>query len=212
MRLLAILLLSVCTAAVAQDTSSGSTTKKSSTKSSAKAGAIPDSQFVTKAAQGNLAEVALGKLATEKGQSDDVKKFGQKMVDDHSKAQQDLEGVASKNNWNIPKDVSAEQKAEQQRLEKLSGAAFDRAYVQMMVKDHTKDVAEFKREAASTSANSDLKDFATRTYPTLADHLTQIKAIHDSMNKSSKNGKAPAKSNKKNTAGETSGGAGLHLI
>jgi len=54
-----------------------------------------------------LAEVALGKLAAEKGQSDDVKKFGQKMVDDHSKAEQDLEGVASKNNWNVPKEVSA---------------------------------------------------------------------------------------------------------
>jgi len=103
MRLLAILFLSVCTAAVGQDMSSGSTTKKSS----AKAGAIPDAQFVTKAAQGNLAEVALGKLAAEKGQSDDVKKFGQKMVDDHSKAEQDLEGVASKNNWNVPKEVSA---------------------------------------------------------------------------------------------------------
>ena len=208
MRLLAILFLSLCTAAVAQDASSGSKTNKSTAKS----GAIPDAQFVTKAAQGNMAEVALGKLATEKGQSDDVKKFGQKMVDDHSKAQEDLEGVASKNNWAVPKEVNAQQKAEQQRLEKLSGAAFDRAYVQMMVKDHTKDVAEFKKEAASTSANSDLKDFATRTYPTLADHLTQIKAINDAMNKSSKSGKGPARSNKKNTAGETSGGAGLHVI
>jgi len=208
MRLLAILFLSLCTAAIAQDASSGSTTKKSS----AKAGAIPDAQFVTKAAQGNMAEVALGKLAAEKGQSDDVKKFAQMMVDDHSKAQQDLEGVASKNNWDVPKEVNAQQKAEQQRLEKLSGAAFDRAYVQMMVKDHIKDVAEFKKEAASTSAHSDLKDFATRTYPTLDNHLTRIKAINDAMNKSSKNSKAAGKSNKKNTAGETSGAAGLHLI
>lgn len=208
MRLFAILFLSICTFAVAQESNSGSTTKKSG----AKAGAIPDTQFVTAAAQGNMAEVALGKLATEKAQSDDVKKFGQMMVDDHSKAQEDLEGVASKNNWNVPKEVNVQQKAEQQRLEKLSGAAFDRAYVQMMVKDHTKDVAEFKKEAASSSANSDLKDFAIRTYPTLENHLTHIKAINDAMNKSSKNGKAPAKSNKKNTAGETSGGAGLLLI
>ena len=207
MRLFGILFLTACMA-VAQDTSAGSTTKKSG----AKTGAIPDAQFVTKAAQGNMAEVALGKLAAEKGQSDDVKKFGQKMVDDHSKAEQDLEGVASKNNWTLPKDVSAQQKAEQQRLEKLSGAAFDRAYVQMMVKDHTKDVAEFRQEAASTSANPDLKDFATRTYPTLEDHLTQIKAISDAMNKSTKRSKAAGKSSKKNTAAETSGGPGLHLI
>src|SRR5207248_608855 len=134
-------------------------------------------------------EVALGKMATEKSQNDDVKKFGQMMVDDHSKAEQELEGVASKNNLQVPKEVGAEQKAEQQRLEKLSGAAFDRAYMQMMVKDHVKDVAEFKKEAANTSANSDVKDFATRTYPTLDNHLTHAKAVHDAMNKSGSNGK-----------------------
>ena len=150
----AILFLAVCTAAVGQDTSSGSTAKKSGTKT----GAVPDAQFAAKAAQGNMAEVALGKLATEKSQNDDVKKFGQ-----------------------------------------------------MMVKDHIKDVAEFKKEAASTSANSDLKDFATRTSPTLDNHLTQAKALHDSINKSGAN-KAAGKSKKKNTAGTTSGGAGLNLI
>jgi putative membrane protein len=208
MRWVAILFLAICTAAVGQDTSSGSTPKKSGTK----AGAVPDAQFATKAAQGNMAEVALGKLATEKSQNDDVKKFGQMMVDDHSKAEQDLEGVASKNNWTLPKEVNAQQKAEQQRLEKLSGAAFDRAYVQMMVKDHVKDVAEFKKEAADTSANPDLKDFVTRTYPTLDNHLTHAKALQDSMNKSGASSKAAGKSKKKNTAAATSGGAGLLLI
>lgn len=208
MRLLAILFLAVCGAAVAQDASSGSPSKKQA----AKTGAVPDVQFVTKAAQGNMAEVALGKLATEKSQNDDVKKFGQMMVDDHSKAQEELEGVASKNNLNVPKDISAQQKAEQQRLEKLSGTAFDRAYIQMMVNDHTQDVAEFKKEAANTSANADLKDFATRTYPTLDNHLTHAKAIHDAMSKSGANSKAAGKSAKKNIAGDTSGGPGLKLI
>ena len=208
MRWLLISFLAVSIGAVAQDGSSGSNTQKSATK----AGAVPDAQFVTKVAQGNMAEVALGKLATEKSQNDDVKKFGQMMVDDHSKAEQELEGVASKNNWTVPKDVSAQQKAEQQHLEKLSGAAFDRAYIQMMVKDHTKDVAEFKKEAASTSVNSDLKDFATRTYPTLNDHLTHVKAIHDAMSKSGTSGKVASKSNKKNTSAAASGGPGLKLI
>jgi len=208
MRLLAILCLALCVSAVAQEKSSGS----KSQKSTAKAGAVSDSQFVTKAAQGNMAEVALGKMATEKSQNDDVKKFGQMMVDDHSKAEQELEGVASKNNLQVPKEVGAEQKAEQQRLEKLSGAAFDRAYMQIMVKDHVKDVAEFKKEAANTSANSDVKDFATRTYPTLDNHLTHAKAVHDAMNKSGSNGKVGSKSKKKNTAGTTSGGPGLNLI
>lgn len=208
MRVLAILCLALCVSAVAQDKSPGS----KSQKSTAKAGGASDAQFVTKAAQGNMAEVALGKLATEKSQNDDVKKFGQMMVDDHSKAEEELEGVASKNNMQVPKEVNAQQKAEQQRLEKLSGPAFDRAYMQLMVKDHTKDVAEFKQKAASTSANADLKDFATRTYPTLDNHLTHAKAIHDAMSKSGSNGKVASKSKKKNTAGPTSGGPGLNLI
>ena len=134
-----------------------------------------------------MAEVAMGKLATQNAQSDDVKKFGQRMVDDHSKAEQDLEGVASKNNWTLPKDVSAQQKAEQQKMEKMNGAAFDRAYMAMMVKDHTKDVAEFKKEANSTAANPDLRDYAKRTYPTLDDHLSNAKAVDNSLPKAGGN-------------------------
>ena len=207
MRLTTILFISFCSVAFAQESASGSRAKPTHKKA-----AVPDAQFVTRAAQGNMAEVNLGKLAAEKSQNDDVKKFGQMMVDDHSKAEQDLEGVASKNSWTVPKDVSAQQKAEQRRLEKLSGSAFDRAYVRMMIKDHTTDVAEFKNEAASTSANPDLKDFATRAYPTLDNHLTRIKAIHDAMTKSGTSGKAARKSSKKNTAADTSGGPGLKLI
>lgn len=179
------------------------------TKSS-KSGANPDATFAKKAAQGNMAEVALGKLAQDNAQSDDVKKFGQRMVDDHGKAEQDLEGVASKANLTLPTDVSAEQKAEQKRLEKMKGAAFDRAYMTMMLKDHTKDVAEFKKEANSTSANSDLKDYAQRTYPTLADHLTNAKAVNATIAKSV--GTKGKKSAAKPTAGETGGSPGLMLI
>lgn len=165
-----------------------------------------DSQFLKKAAQGNMAEVAMGKLAAQNAQSDDVKKFGQRMVDDHTKAEQDLEGVASKNNWTPPSDMSAMQKSEEQRLEKMKGAAFDRAYMQMMVKDHVGDVAEFKKEANNTAANSDLRDYAKRTYPTLDDHLTNAKAVRDALS-----AKTASKSNKNSGAGQ-SGGPGLLLI
>ena len=170
--------------------------------SSAKSGSS-DSQFLIKAAQGNMAEVALGKLALQNAQSDDVKKFGQRMVDDHTKAEQDLEGVASKNNWTLPSDVNAMQKGEQQRMEKLKGAEFDRAYMQMMVKDHVKDVVEFRKEANSTMANSDLRDYAKRTYPVLDDHLTNAKAVNDSL--SSKTGTTKS-------VGTGQGGPGLLLI
>ena len=208
MRQLAIVLLSFSMAAFAQNASQSSTTGKSK---SSKAGGASDAQFATKAAQGNMAEVELGKLATEKSQNDDVKKFGQRMMDDHTKAEQDLDGIASKNNLTVPKGPNAEQKAEEKRLEKLSGAAFDRAYMHLMVKDHTKDVAEFQKEANSTSANADLRDYAKRTYPTLEDHLTNAKAVNDTLTKSAgSNGKSTGK--KSSTSSSTGAGTGLLLI
>ena len=203
MQKLAIFLITFCMASLAQNADQAKNTKS-------KAGGSSDAQFAMKAAQGNMAEVALGQLATQKSQNDDVKKFGQRMVDDHQKAQQDLEGVASKNNLTLPTAVNAQQKAEQQRLKKLSGAAFDRAYMQMMVKDHTKDVAEFKKEANSSTANADLRDFAKRTYPTLDDHLTNAKAVNDSLNKTGANTKT--RPSKKSTSSTSSGAAGRLLI
>jgi putative membrane protein len=207
MRQLAIVLLSFSLAAFGQNASQSSTTGKSK---SSKAGGASDAQFATKAAQGNMAEVELGKLATEKSQNDDVKKFGQRMMDDHTKAEQDLEGVASKDNLTVPKGPNAEQKAEKQRLEKLSGAAFDRAYMHLMVKDHTNDVAEFQKEANNTSANADLRDYAKRTYPTLEDHLTNAKAVNDTLTKSAASGKSTGK--KSSTSSSTGAGTGLLLI
>lgn len=202
MHKLLVILLSFSFAAFAQD--AGTANRKAAGKSAAD----PNAEFAKKAAQGNMAEVAMGKLAAEKGQSDDVKKFGQRMVDDHSKAEQDLEGVASKNNMALPNEPSAMQKAEQQKLERLSGAAFDRAYMKMMVKDHVQDVAEFKKEANNMALNSDLRDFAKRTYPVLDDHLTNAKAVNDALTS-----KGAANSAKKNSAGKAEqGGPGLLLI
>jgi Predicted outer membrane protein len=191
--------LSMCCLAQTADQSSASSKGKKPAGSS-------DAQFAMKAAQGNMAEVALGKLATQNAQSVDVKKFGQRMVDDHTKAEQDLEGVASKDNLTLPKNMNAKQKAENQRLSKLNGAAFDRAYMRLMVQDHTKDVAEFRKESNSTSANADLRDFAKRTYPTLDEHLTMAKSIKDAMD-SSATGKA-TKSPRKDATSST----GLLLI
>src|SRR5438067_964457 len=87
----------------------GAVSGKQSPPANAKsAGSNIDAQFATKAAQGNMAEVALGKLAQEKAQSDEVKKFGQRMADEHTKAEQDLEGIASKNNMTLPQDMNAQ--------------------------------------------------------------------------------------------------------
>ena len=104
-----------------------------------------DTDFMNKAAQGGMAEVELGKLAASKGANADVKKFGQQMVDDHSKANSELKTVAASKSITLPTEVNAEQKAMMDKLSKLSGAAFDKEYVKGMVEDHEKDVADFEK-------------------------------------------------------------------
>ena len=143
-------------------------TTKSTKATTAKAGA--DQTFVKKAAAGGMAEVELGKLAQQKGTSAEVKTFGQRMVDDHSKANDELKSIAQTKNITLPTDLSAKDKALRDRLEKLSGAAFDRAYMQAMLKDHREDVNEFRHESTAGS-DPDVKQFAAKTLPTLEDHL-----------------------------------------
>jgi putative membrane protein len=135
-----------------------------------------DRTFIKKAAQGGLAEVELGKLATEKAASPEVKQFGQRMVDDHSKANEQLKQVASEKGVAVPEKLSPKDAATKARLEKLSGKAFDRAYMHDMVVDHTKDVSEFRMEAKNAK-DPDVKNFASQTLPTLEDHLKEAKSI-----------------------------------
>jgi len=129
-----------------------------------------DQAWVTKVAQGGMAEVELGKLATEKAASDEVKKFGQRMVDDHSKANNELKTLAQNKKITLPADIGPKEKALRDRLTKLSGAAFDRAYMQAMLADHRQDVPEFRKEA-NTGKDPDVKAFAAKTLPTLEEHL-----------------------------------------
>ncbi len=129
-----------------------------------------DTHFATKAAAGGMAEVQLGQLALKNASSGDVKAFAQKMVDDHTKANDKLKNVAAKDNITLPSSMDSKDQATYDRLSKLNGAAFDRAYMRDMVADHKKDVADFQREA-SNGANPDLKNFASETLPTLQEHL-----------------------------------------
>jgi putative membrane protein len=133
-------------------------------------GKVPDETFVVKAANGSMAEVALGKLAVEKAGSDEVKKFGQRMVDDHGKANDELKTLAQNKHITLPTEINPEEKALHDRLAKLSGASFDRAYIQAMLADHKKDVNEFRMEAKS-GHDADVKGWAAKTLPTLEEHL-----------------------------------------
>jgi putative membrane protein len=138
--------------------------------------AMGDAHFAKEAAQGGMAEVKLGQLAQEKRSSDTVKSFGKRMVDDHTKAGDKLKEVASRENITLPTDLSAKDQATYDRLSKLNGAAFDRAYARDMVKDHETDVAAFQKEASAGKDDS-LKGFASETLPTLEDHLKQAKEM-----------------------------------
>jgi putative membrane protein len=129
-----------------------------------------DSTFADKAAQGGMAEVKLGQLAKDKASSQAVKDFGQKMIDDHTKANDDLKGVAAKEGVTLPTSLDARDQATYDRLSKLSGTAFDKAYMRDMVADHRTDVNEFRRES-DHGTNPGLKAFAARTLPTLEEHL-----------------------------------------
>jgi putative membrane protein len=135
-----------------------------------------DADFVTKAAQAGMAEVAAGKLAASKGESPAVKKFGQRMVRDHTKANEELKSVASKSGATVPASTSPEQKAAGQQLETMQGAEFDEAYARQMVKDHEEAVELFRKESTSGS-DAGLKAFAAKTLPTLQQHLEMAKEL-----------------------------------
>ncbi len=143
-----------------------------------------DTTFAMKAAQGGMAEVQMGKLAADKATNPDVKAFGQQMVDDHSKANDDLKSVAAKEGMTLPADMDAKQQATYNRLQKLSGANFDRAYVKDMVMDHQEDVKEFQKEA-NNGKDDQIKSFASGTLPVLQGHLDKIKSIQSKMSGSS---------------------------
>ncbi len=139
-----------------------------------------DSEFMMKAAQGGMAEVELGKLASEKAANAEVKKFGQMMMEDHSNANTELKALATKKNVTLPTDIGSEHKATMDKLKTLSGAEFDKAYVEAMVKDHEKDVSEFEKQSTDAK-DADVKAFATKTLPTLKKHLEKIKEIQSKM-------------------------------
>src|SRR6202163_1329065 len=175
-----------------QDSPTTANTRTTAAKSRPPMG---DAHFAKEAAQGGMAEVKLGQLAQEKGANDSVKSFGKRMVDDHSKAGDKLKEVASRESITLPNDLSAKDQATYDRLAKLNGAAFDRAYAKAMVKDHETDVAAFQKEANAGKDDS-LKSFASETLPTLQDHLKQAKEMMKSV------GGASAS---KNTKAKTSG-------
>lgn len=143
--------------------------------------ATSDQSFLREAAAGGLAEVELGQLAAEKSSNPDVRKFAERMVADHSKANDQLKNIAAQKGIDLPTEPSAKHKATKEQLSKLSGDEFDKAYMSNMLSDHKQDVAAFRKESTE-GKDPALKEFATKTLPTLEDHLKEAESISPKLN------------------------------
>ena len=177
-------LLGLAAGAGAQPASApaGTTAKGAMGKADGTTLARADRKFVEDAAVGGMAEVQMGNLAQQKAASDGVRQFGMRMVNDHTKAGDELKQVASAKGIEVPAALDKKHQKDMDRLSKMSGADFDKAYMSHMVDDHKKDVADFKKEAGS-GKDADVKGFAAKTLPTLQEHLQMAQSTYEAVKK-----------------------------
>ena len=135
-----------------------------------------DKKFIEDAAKGGMKEVQMGKMGLDKGSGDGLKRFSQKLVDDHSAANQELKGLASKKGVTLPADDGTTGMGSMM-MSKKTGMDFDKAFAAAMVDDHKKDIAEFEKEAKMGS-DPDVKSWASKTLPTLKAHLAAAQALN----------------------------------
>jgi putative membrane protein len=150
---------------------------------------VDDKKFVKDAAIGGMTEVELGKLAAQKASRDEVKQFAQKMVDDHTKAGDQLKEIAAKENIPVADALDSKHQSRIDKLSKLSGEEFDKAYIKDQLKDHQSDVKDFSAEAQG-GTNPNVKAFATSTLPTLQQHLDLVKSLSKSQKEAAKQAKS----------------------
>jgi putative membrane protein len=146
----------------------------SGTQAAAQKPSKADEAFVKDAIQGDLAEVKVGELAQQKGQSQDAKSFGQMLQQDHSQNLQQAQQLAQQLGVTPPTEPNAKQKAMYDHLNKLSGAQFDKAFAQGMVKDHKEDIAKFQKQTKSKGPTA---QFAEQTLPVLQKHLQTAQSL-----------------------------------
>jgi putative membrane protein len=147
---------------------------------SVKATTAADTEFVQKAAYGGIAEVKLGKLAQEKASSEEVKRFAERMMTDHTKANDELKALATKKGIDVPSDMDAEHQAKMEKLEKLSGAEFDQAYMTEMIAGHEK-METLLEQQAKRGKDEDLQQYADKTLPSVREHHRMAEEIHQKL-------------------------------
>ncbi|MGI8566421.1 MAG: DUF4142 domain-containing protein [Pyrinomonadaceae bacterium] len=153
---------------------SGSNTSSAGMLSSA------DRKFVMDAAMGGMTEVEIGRLASQNGSSDAVKQFGERLVQDHTKANEELMTLAGSKGITLSKELDAKHKTMVAKMSATSGAEFDRAFIKEMQKDHKKDISMFQKQA-DKGMDADLKAFAAKTLPTLREHAQMIDQMNTGM-------------------------------
>jgi putative membrane protein len=137
-----------------------------------------DKIFVKKAMQGSIAEVQLGELTLQKSTNDQVKQFARKMIDDHTKLNEQMRPVAQQLGVEIPTEVSKKDKSLMSKMQALSGTAYDQAYIKEMVKDHKQDLSDFHMEAL----NGHVKDAATQGSKIISEHLQMAQQLAKDQN------------------------------
>lgn len=137
---------------------------------------MKDKMFLRKAAQGGLAEIKLGGLAAEKGNSDDVKQFGRKMVTDHTRLNETMKPIAESMSVVLPTKLSKMDQAEYDKLNAMSGDDFDKEYLAYMTTDHHHDLKEFENEAES-GGDPALKDAAANGLKVIARHTRMVEKL-----------------------------------
>jgi putative membrane protein len=132
-------------------------------------------KFIKEAVEGNLAEVQVGQLAQQKGESEGVKTFGGQLQKDHSAANEKVTALANKLGVTPPTEPNKKQKAIHDRLSKLNGAAFDKAFAKAMVDDHKEDIGKFEKQAKKK--NDPTADLANEILPDLRKHLEMAQSL-----------------------------------
>ncbi|MFN7994227.1 MAG: DUF4142 domain-containing protein [Bryobacteraceae bacterium] len=140
---------------------------------------MDDKKFAKDAALGGLTEVQLGKLAAERASRDDIKQFGQRLAEDHTKANEQLKQLAGKQNISLPDALDSKHQARVDKLAKLSGSDFEKAFIKDQVKDHEMEIRNFTAEAQS-GTDPEVKTYASNVLPTLQEHLQAAKNLNKS--------------------------------
>ena len=149
-----------------------------------------DIEFATKAAEGGIKEVRLGELAQQQAASPEVQQFGQRMVQDHGQANEQLMQIAQQKGIELPQEMSPEAQQLHDELQQKSGAEFDQAYMDEMVSDHQEDIDEFQ-QYVETGQDPDLTSFAEQTLPVLEEHLQLAQQTHEQVTAAAGQGEQP---------------------